>query len=323
MFYFIKILISYIFVKIGFVKNLILKNQLVLSYHNIIPDEYYDDSVHLGVSHKYSLFIKQVEVIKNFLKENNLKSKLTLTFDDGYRNNYEIVKSFASKQDLKIITFISPNKRINDEMFWIDKLLYASSYLAPATYKINKKEFVLNDSNRFEFQSKVFDLICENYQNKDIIIDELYQKAINTKNACPKNSDYFNLRFKFMTEEEIYELSKMENVQIGYHTRDHDNLALISKKDFLEELYEEREFLSKFSIKDFAFPFGGKDEIHTKHISSIKTHGMKNIFSNINQHIDHSIKPRIGIPNISNSYLILAYYSDLFNHLKKLFHLDI
>tara|TARA_Y100000590_G_C15494274_1_gene929050 strand:+ start:16 stop:987 length:972 start_codon:yes stop_codon:yes gene_type:complete len=315
----LKIITAYFFVKIGFVKHLILKNEPIVSYHNVIPDEYYDAAVHLGVSHKYSIFVKQIETIKKFLSINNFQSRLLITFDDGYRNNYEIVKDFISKQGVKVIFFISPNRRINDEMFWIDKLLYASSYLKPSIYEVNNKSFVLNDNNRFDFQSKIYDLICKNYEDKDNIIEKLYQKAINIKNKCPKDSDYFNIRFKFMTEEEIFELSKLENIKIGYHTRNHDNLVFVSKTEFYKELNEEKEFLLKFNVKDFAFPFGGKDEINTVHISSVKYHGMEDIYSNTNLLINENIKPRTGIPNVSNSYLILAYYSGLFNQLKKLF----
>ena len=38
-----------------------------IAYHNIIPDKYWDDSLHLSHSMKESSFIKQLEVIQSKL----------------------------------------------------------------------------------------------------------------------------------------------------------------------------------------------------------------------------------------------------------------
>ena len=84
----LKILISYISVKIGIVNYLIKKNNFTLSYHNVIPDKYFDNAYHLVLSHMLSTFIYQIGVILNYRKKNNLPGDFKLSFDDGYLNNF-------------------------------------------------------------------------------------------------------------------------------------------------------------------------------------------------------------------------------------------
>src|SRR5262249_47444911 len=68
------------------------RRRLILTYHNIIPDEFFDNALHLGVSHRLSEFQQQLDLIAarfkittDFFSDND--RSCVITFDDGYQNN--------------------------------------------------------------------------------------------------------------------------------------------------------------------------------------------------------------------------------------------
>src|SRR5690348_11387751 len=68
------------------------RTTLILSYHNVLPDELFDSSLHLGVSHRWSEFIRHIDIIRKRLRitTNVAESRprhCVITFDDGYANN--------------------------------------------------------------------------------------------------------------------------------------------------------------------------------------------------------------------------------------------
>lgn len=321
-FYYLKIIIAYIAYKTNLIKYLIKKNTHIIAYHNVIEDKYFDDALHLGFSHSLSNFKKQLQVLERFYNKYNNLSELVITFDDGYRNNYRIIKNLVANKVYKVVFFISPNRRLKDLPFWIDKLLYACSYLDPGSYDIDSQKFKLTNNNlsgRILFYKKIYNFILDNYTKKDDIVKIIYNEAIKNSDRCSPNSDYFDLRFNFMKHDEIIELSNYENIKIGYHTSDHDNLKIHDIQYLKDELKVEKKFIEKYNVIDFAYPFGGKNEINTNIINDLINNGFQNIYSAIPEKIDERITPRNSIPNVENKYLILAYYSNLFSFLKSPF----
>jgi hypothetical protein len=316
-----KIFLAYIAYKLGLIKFLIKKNSNIISYHNVIEDKYFDGALHLGVSHSLSTFKEHLKILEDFYNQNNNLSELVITFDDGYRNNYKTIKNLVAGKPYKVIFFISPSRRLNDSPFWVDKLLFACSYLNPGSYDIFSKTFLLKDnelSSRLLFYNDIYGLVLKNYDKKDEIIEPVYKEAISNNEICNFDSKYFDLRFNFMNESEIFDLSKYDNINIGYHTKNHDNLKVLDIQCFIDELKSEFFFIDKYKVIDFAYPFGGKNEINIDIVNDLIRFGFQNIYSNIPYEVAGGIIPRNSIPNEKNKYLILAYYSNLFSYAKNL-----
>ena len=104
---------------------------------------------------------------------------------------------------------------------------------------------------KMNFFNRFLNLIRDNYQEKSHIANKLYNIAMSKCKRIDKT--YFDLRFKFMSEDQIEELSKIDNVKIGYHTRDHDIISLKNVKEFNDELDKDFEFINKYNVIDFAF----------------------------------------------------------------------
>jgi peptidoglycan/xylan/chitin deacetylase (PgdA/CDA1 family) len=282
-FYFLRLLITY----------------KPLAYHNVIPDEFYDDSLHLGVSHASSVFEKQIKVLSTFFGKKNI----VFTFDDGYLNNHLIVMPILNRFNIKGLFFVPLVKDEKSEPFWVDKIMYLLSYCKPGLYSFGEISFQLTDSNRRHNFSLLYDYILNNYsqKNKIIAITDDYLKYCNFI-----NNKYYELRFSFMDCNAISEM-KDSGHEIGFHSVNHDIYSKLSKEDILEELTLCKPKLNFFKVKSFAFPFGGDLEINLRFIKILKQFNIINVYSNVNKR-DNPIISRFSLPNTPNKYLIIFHY---------------
>ena len=90
--------------------------QRIITFHHVIPDRYFDDSLCLGVSCTESVFDCQLKLIAekfHFTTKVQNKKSCMITFDDGYNNNYSIALPILEKYKVKAIFFITYNLIIN------------------------------------------------------------------------------------------------------------------------------------------------------------------------------------------------------------------
>ena len=112
--YTIKKFITYIYKKINKVKDN-QNNFRTLMYHSIVPDENLNINKNMWEL-KLSLFKEQIKFateIKNFkiyksdeLINNIPKKGLCITFDDGYKNNYELASPILMEKKIPFTIFI-------------------------------------------------------------------------------------------------------------------------------------------------------------------------------------------------------------------------
>ena len=136
--------ISKISSKIGFTKFCYFINRnrkRVIAYHNIIPDEYFDNSIHLSYSIKESNFKKHLDIInKNFSVGLDYRdpNQVTLTFDDGYINQYKVASKLLDKHNVLGYFFCAANLIEGEEPLTIDKITYWLSYVPYGKYRLEE-----------------------------------------------------------------------------------------------------------------------------------------------------------------------------------------
>ncbi|WP_282788078.1 polysaccharide deacetylase family protein [Flavobacterium croceum] len=304
--HFIKICISYIFYISGIFKLILkFKGYPVLTYHNIIQDKYFDNKLHLGVSHSNSVFEKQLNVLSKYVGKENLH----LTFDDGYKNNLENAVPILEKFGLVGEFFVPLHKKSTDQPFWIDKIMFFFSYIENGNYSLVAKNFKLTDNNRGDMFSFFFDAINKDYSLKNIITDEVshYLKTFNVK----INQEYWDSRFSFLDKDD-YDTMMKNNHKLGFHMVNHDICSHLTMYDIEKELDDVKILLERYNITSFSFPFGGKTEVNLNMINLLKERGFTFIYSNTNLNLHKDIKSRVSIPNIKNKYLIISSYMNFF-----------
>lgn len=303
----IKIAISFILYYTGIIYLLIkVKTHFPLTYHNVIPDRYFDGTVHLGVSHSESNFQRHIQILSRYV---GIK-KLEITFDDGYLNNLLIAIPILNEYKIKATFFVPLMKSEASKPFWIDRMMLLLSYCPFKNYIVGGIAInIEKESDRLSSFIKLFGIVCKNYSKKDQIMQDVDMYL--NKFSSEITPDYYSLRFTFINNDGLENIVT-EGHKLGFHSLDHEIYKYLTNKQIIGELDSVREKILSLKIDSFSFPFGGEDEINFEAIEILRSYGLDKIYSNVSRNLNHRLIQRRAIPNTANKYLVLAHYLNIF-----------
>ena len=272
-----KIARKYIFptaIKIG-VDGLIrhqAKNSIInIMYHGVVND----DSCYFSPRHIEKIqFENHLKYFKNNFsiistdeafekisnKETLNRKYLTISFDDGFKNNLTTALPLLEKYNIPTTFFISSIcVNNNDEQYLWSELAAALNYF----YKdevLNIEDLVFekmyNKKNKISFTDYIKKLSYYKRNNILLSIEEKFQIKKKIK-SIPEEI------WKLLNKEEIIKLSKSKVVQIGSHCHEHFNLGQIEINAAKEELEKSKYILEKLinkPINSVAYPDGSYNE---------------------------------------------------------------
>jgi peptidoglycan/xylan/chitin deacetylase (PgdA/CDA1 family) len=215
-------------------------------------------------------FIERPERLKHF--------HLLLTFDDGYRDNYEIAFPILKSYGLQA-TFLLPTSFIGTRRLpWWDQIAYAIRSTSQPRIKLSYPsplELILADTDREPVIGRVL-RAYKSDQNRDParFLSEL-------ASACdfpiPDNSS----ERVFMNWEEAARMIK-GGMAIGSHTHRHEPLARLSPEDQFQELLQSRQVLqSQLGVPGdvLAFPVGSRKAFSSTTLAALEKAGYRLAFS--------------------------------------------
>lgn len=293
--------------------GLINKTPRVLFWHGVaIKPHKYIEAENIDKR----IFLKQLEyLIKNFkiisiqefylrYKENGFKgNEIVLTFDDGYKNNLEVLAPIMAKYDVPYTVFVSTKNIDSGDLFPTSKLrlvIYGTKLKTlklPSlnkTYGINtieEKSEVYKELSHLMKTSKLskVELLCDELINN--ISEEYYQKLL---------SKYNNLRP--LSWDELRNLSLFDQCTVGSHCIDHICCHSNQEEETLQyQINESKIIIEKklnISCEFFAFPNGDHTD---KSLTIAKDAGYKLAFTTERTKImkhdgRYSGIPRLGMP---------------------------
>jgi peptidoglycan/xylan/chitin deacetylase (PgdA/CDA1 family) len=191
---------------------------------------------------------------KNF-KENTCN--IAITFDDGYKNNLEVAAPILKKYNVPASMYITGlNKEEKHRYIWAD-------FAQIAAYSTNKKLSLNNElfekKNNQYFRNSDSKNLLEIIKNESPEYSfklELYQQ-LNDEFISVK--DEFSELWELMSDEDLKELLKYENITIGSHGLLHNNLGNIKFDNAKTELINSKYFLEQLlqkEINEVAYPDG-------------------------------------------------------------------
>ena len=237
----------------------------IIMYHGIAPRlslELNFRHIDPGIFEQHLLFLKRfthVISISDFFQGNFLpgKKNVAITFDDGYLNNYMYAVPLLEKHNTPATIFFTGLNKTKYNILWSD--------LHDLVTLINQKTIVCNGHTFYKTKPGYLPYFNENGlgfheylkqcpldQKMDILLN---QKGIET---ILQEETYFDY-WKLMSDHQIYETSKIGNIEIGSHGYFHNNLGMVSEDQALNELSESKiylEELTKQKISSIAFPDG-------------------------------------------------------------------
>lgn len=182
------------------------------------------------------------------------EKSIAITFDDGYVDFYRNVYPLLRKYEIPATVFVATGNIDGKSMFWWDELecIIMQSFLPERLYVCGKEYHIDANINRITLLYDIHDrIITYNYKDRDSEI-----------NALRKQTGYYcnNIeKYRTMSREEIWEISKCSLVTIGAHTVSH---ILCDKEDpnlVKNEIWQSQTTLESIidrEVKLFAYPNG-------------------------------------------------------------------
>ena len=312
--------------------NIFQTNKAILNYHRITPDNNTGKpNDELAVSAKR--FKEQLIFLKkyyNFVSLNNLlnfkkknKPSISLTFDDGYKDNLTNALPILNELNIPATIYIITKFYQNDFIVWwmeLQDYIWNNSEEIKFTY--NKRNYYFSIKNDLEKRKCFFKL--------RIMIKKL-DKAAQVKflETVTKNNVRKNFKDEFLTKDELKILSSHPLITIGAHSHNHLSLKNLNKDECIKEINQSKKILEELTnqkINHFSYPYGTKDDagIREFHIveelgfssavtTTVGTISKKKLFNLPRIHINHKANKKILELKLSYLYPIYKNLKEIFN----------
>ena len=160
----------------------------------------------------------------------------SITFDDGFENNFSIAIPVLEKLSLPATFYVSTNLVDKNLMTWIDQIEYCFESTEVSTIKLpwknnsfelsnDKKKIYCLDNIRKNVKTKM------NSQRINQFVRYVFEKCKVTPLACSDNPEY-----KKMNWDQVSSINKHDLFQIGGHSHSHFSLGMLNEKDMIKEI---------------------------------------------------------------------------------------
>ncbi len=185
-----------------------------------------------------------------FLEDLDERKRCIVTFDDGWRDNYENAFSILKKYALPATVFIPTGYVNTDDWFWQNKLSWQIkkiiidpillSKIVNGNYKHIGLQYLKAHINMIKKPEHYLDIIIQRLKKcSQVEIDEIIHVIENFTGAIryPKKAQVLN-------ESEIIEMSR-GGISFGSHGVSHRILKDLDEYDVDNEMIESRKYLEK------------------------------------------------------------------------------
>ncbi len=264
----------------------------ILTYHSVVPDQAPVESYEYRNAVSVSEFEKQVVLLKkifkvisldqafNFLTSGNMtENYAVITFDDGYKNNYDYAFPVLKKHEVSAAFFITTSLIENKNCLWTDWVTYL--FLKTRQQKV----IIADDEQNFDFYLQTVDdrikaseklrkwMKSLSREKADQILEQL---KVQTKvDTHPVEEDA--QRYAFMNWNQVKEMAE-QGMEIGSHTHSHSLLTMLNEEQVEQELTISKRFIEEHTGRTcqfFTYPNGQLRDFKDVHIGLLKKLGYK------------------------------------------------
>jgi peptidoglycan/xylan/chitin deacetylase (PgdA/CDA1 family) len=245
--------------------NAIRNRCYILPYHMIVdePNGFYPETstadfekqiVHLAKNYK---IISLDEIVKRVKNKRSLHRCVSITFDDGFRDNYEKAYPILRKYNASATIFLTTGYIDSGTAPWFIKLRYIFMQTAKTHFNLSRNGTNISlpmrtRKEKFAASDKVMAYLkdCPDHDRRpllDMLCEEL---GVST----------FGLNDLMLTWDQIKEMAE-HKISFGAHTISHPILRQISMEKAESEILQSKETIEakiEKPVTSFAYPFGKK-----------------------------------------------------------------
>ncbi len=266
----------------------------IITFHNVMPEHLLPQGKHIGLTETEDTFRQKVRFLKSKFKISNDLSnsqQATITFDDGYLNQYEIAGRILKEEGHLPAIIFAVGRMINNsepsEALVVDLLLHWTQLAPNGVYSLNgeyavETGFELSATNRMLVWSKIiWPSFCRDTVSKGRNLLAGLDKQHAVKDVLARCSDeYLRLRMTGITSEDIKTLSN-EGWQIGWHTQEHFPLSKLSTAEKRNEIMSAPAEMKSIV---FSYPYGELDSVDDESVKIAEASGYPCAVSNVSDH---------------------------------------
>jgi peptidoglycan/xylan/chitin deacetylase (PgdA/CDA1 family) len=303
-------------------------SQIVVTYHNILPDGMVDDSLHALEVHAASAFERQIAIIvRRFAITTEIGKPGTcmLAFDDGYRNNLEIAAPLLARHHAVAYFFLPLEVAETGETLWVDRFRLWLGAAPEGRYTIADVPIALgSNASRHAAASALWRLIDADYGARHRILAEM-NRAVAFADL-PLDSELRRLRYCGMTRDALRGLAAAGH-RIGAHSCRHDILSRLDDTEMDADFAACAAAVgSLYTTWAYAYPFGGAEHLDPRVLAGCERAGFSEGFVFLPSLERTGIVPgrfalpRLTLPNTGSRYAIEAKLSGVEVMIKNLLH---
>lgn len=293
---------------------------VILAYHNVIPDEIFDDALHLQWSHRLSTFKKHVSILQKYFEitcdfPGLKRGQAIITFDDGFENNIRTSK-ILEQAGARGAFFIPMAPLQSAETLIIDQIAMWFSYVPAGKYRLRPGIFEIHSPeqlNRMQAFQAFFKSITDCPELWYTAPDELNQAYPFAKLAL--SDQMLQARFRPMSLSAIAGLKEQGHL-VGCHSWDHRPLASLTDNDLERDFERAWEMAQKIcNTLVFCYPFGGVHQVDGRVVRTAEKVGFSHGLVLHHEWPFHQRDnplftiPRISLPENFAPYLVHARLS--------------
>lgn len=242
--------------------------QLLLPYHHTVSSEFLPHLSNLYSYKNEQQFTKDLDFLlryytpiseEDLLKKLNngipIKKSFLLTFDDGFREVYDIIAPILERKGVPAVFFINP-------AFIGNKVLFYRCKISLLIQELNKNEYHSNLDNLFgnalgltaSSATKIVLALKNINQNTAGILDTIAEKI------GYSFTEFLQVQKPFLTTKQVRELSD-RGFAIGAHSLNHPYYKLLSDEDQLKQTVESCKAVNEMiGSKNCSFSFPHSDQ---------------------------------------------------------------
>lgn len=190
------------------------------------------------------------------------KNAVALTFDDGFRDNYETAFPILKERRCPATIFVAADPVLHKRSLWTYKVLFWIENSRVERLEFTPDEFARSSPTIFDLttrrrrrraSSAILSWLCRVAPaRRTRLLEEIAEKLDLGHDADPYD------QLPMLTDEQLREMAEA-GITIGSHTVTHPALPALSRDDALRELTESKALLESEigrPVSLFAYPFG-------------------------------------------------------------------
>lgn len=235
----------------------------ILGYHKVSTDPHpFFEPVHPQIFEQHMQFLKSCynvmhlhELIARSKQGDVPQRAVAITFDDGYRDNYDYAFPILKKYQLPATIFLATGSIGSGNLIWHDRAFDAFRFATVSRARLEDRtlpELVLetDEARRKSLQSALVRAKRLYGDERRTFIDDIEQKL---RPNLPVHADH-----RMLTWDQVREMHQA-GLEFGSHTVSHTILSCLPKPAMMKELQDSKNEISErlsCPVVTFAYPNG-------------------------------------------------------------------